>query len=180
MEITMSLPKAEFQPAPQPETMTVASLVAHILANFHARHRAELPDLVALARKVENVHHDVPEAPLGLADALEHISDDLEWHMQKEEQVLFPAMLQGVGGAISHPIAVMRGEHESHVEAIAAIEALTRNFAVPDGACGNWQRLFAGARSLCADLREHMRIENDILFPRFEIAAKAVCTCAHD
>ena len=84
--------------------MRVGDLIDYILAHFHARHRAELPDLVALARKVERVHHDVSEAPLGLGDALERIRDDLEWHMQKEEQVLFPAMRQGGngGGKLDH------------------------------------------------------------------------------
>lgn len=175
----MSLTSTDDRPLREPETMKVADLIDYILAHFHARHRAELPDLVALARKVERVHHDVPEAPLGLGDALEHFRDDLEWHMQKEEQVLFPAMRQGVGGAIVHPIGVMRGEHENHARVIAKIRTLTCNFTIPEGACGSWQRLYADVERLCANLCEHMRIENEILFPRFEIARMSGCTCAH-
>ncbi|MFN4142839.1 hemerythrin domain-containing protein [Aestuariivirga sp.] len=175
----MNLPSPDALRAPSPDTMDVESLLDHILAAYHQKHRAELPDLVALARKVERVHHDVPEAPLGLGDALEHVAADLESHMQKEEQVLFPAMRQGLGGALAQPISMMRSDHEDHAQCIAEIERLTRGYAVPAGACGSWQRLYAGVESLCAELREHIRIEDDILFPRFEILGHTRCTCAH-
>lgn len=42
--------------------MPVDSLIDHILARYHEIHRHELPALIALARKVERVHHDVPNA----------------------------------------------------------------------------------------------------------------------
>ena len=165
--------------APALAAMSVDGLLDHILARYHARHRAELPDLIALARKVERVHHDVPEAPLGLADALERMSGDIDAHMQKEEHVLFPAMRRGHAGGLSAPIAVMRGDHDHHADDIAELAALTRGFSVPEGACGSWQRLYAGVSDFCGELQEHMRIENEVLFPRFELAATSRCTCSH-
>lgn len=165
-------------PAKDFAAMSIDTLIGNILSLYHEKHRGELPVLIELARKVERVHHDVPEAPLGLARTLERIADDLEAHMQKEELILFPAMRQGMSG-IAQPIAVMRHQHEGHAADIAEVERLTHGFAVPDGACGSWRRLYAGAEELCADLREHMRIENEILFPRFEIASKPGCICSH-
>lgn len=159
--------------------MSVDGLLDHILARYHARHREELPDLIALARKVERVHHDVPEAPLGLADALERIAADIDAHMQKEEHVLFPAMRSGHAGSLSAPIAVMRGDHAHHTDDIAELETLSRGFNLPDGACGSWQRLYAGVSDFCDELQEHMRIENEVLFPRFELAQASRCTCSH-
>ncbi len=167
-------------PVPPLAAMNVAGLIDHILSRYHAIHRQELPDLVALARKVERVHHAVPEAPLGLAEVLERLSAELEAHMRKEEFVLFPAMRQGVKEGILQPLAVLRHDHDDHAETIRLVEERARGFALPEGACGSWQRLYAGARKLCADLREHIRVENEVLFPRFELAAAAPrCICAY-
>ena len=159
--------------------MNVAGLIDHILSRYHEIHRQELPDLLALARKVERVHHDVPEAPLGLAEVLERLSAELETHMQKEEFVLFPAMQQGVKEGIVQPITMLRHDHDDHAATIRLVEELARGFAVPEGACGSWQRLYAGVKKLCEDIREHIRVENEVLFPRFELAAGPRCICAH-
>ena len=61
----------------------------------------------------------------------------------------------------------------------AWLEELARGFAVPEGACGSWQRLYAGLKKLCEDIREHIRVENEVLFPRFELTTKSGCICAH-
>ncbi|MDO8352983.1 MAG: hemerythrin domain-containing protein [Aestuariivirga sp.] len=164
---------------PQLAALNVAALIDHIVSHYHEIHRQELPDLLALARKVERVHHDVPEAPLGLAHVLERLSAELETHMQKEEFVLFPAMQQGVKEDIMQPITMLRHEHEDHAGAIRLLEELARGFAVPEGACGSWQRLYAGLKKLCEDISEHIRVENDVLFPRFELTTKSGCICAH-
>lgn len=175
----MPLPAHDASPAKLPETMNVEGLIGHILSNFHEKHRAELPGLAELASKVERVHHDVPEAPHGLAAALERIAREIDAHMMKEEHVLFPAMRQGAGHALAAPIAVMREDHAHHEQDIAELHALTNDFKLPEGACGSWTRLYAGVAGFCGDLREHMRLENDVLFPRFEVLAKTRCTCAH-
>ncbi len=159
--------------------MPVDSLIDHILARYHEIHRHELPALIALARKVERVHHDVPNAPLGLADALEGLAIELDVHMKKEELVLFPAMRRGLKDGIAEPIAMMRHDHDDHDETIRKVEELASGFAVPAGACGSWQNLYAGGRKLCDDLRQHIHIENNVLFPRFELAGKGRCICAH-
>lgn len=162
-----------------PAKLNVSDLIDHIVARYHDAHRRELPELVALAEKVERVHHDAAAAPLGLAAALSRLSAELDMHMNKEEQVLFPAMRHGVTETIARPIAVMRHEHDGHGEIVAEIGRLTNNCKVPEGACGSWQRLYAGVGKLCNDLASHMAAENDVLFPRFELAAKGGCICAH-
>lgn len=169
----------DLQPAAvQPATLSVPSLIDHILTHYHAPHRQELPELIALAEKVERVHHDVPGAPLGLAAALADLAQELEAHMRKEELILFPALQRGAGGGVLGPIAVMRNDHDDHTEALARLERTAHHFVVPEGACGSWRRLYAGLVKFCDDLREHIQIENAILFPRFELAEKPGCTCA--
>src|SRR5690606_30686776 len=53
-------------------------LIAHILTRFHARHREQLPELIRLARRVEQVHGDRPECPVGLSDHLCAMQQELE------------------------------------------------------------------------------------------------------
>lgn len=148
-----------------PATMSVEDLLALIAGRYQRSCRDAFPELVALARKVERVHHDMAEAPLGLADALDRMALDLDMHMEEEDRVLFPAMRASLDSAIAHPLAVMRREHDSYAADIDTVEQMTQGFTAPNGACGSWRRLYEGVAQLCSDLREQIRIENDVLFP---------------
>lgn len=142
-------------------------LIEHVLSRFHEAHRRELPDLIALAQRVEGVHADHPAVPKGLARFLERVGHELESHMAKEEQILFPMMRAGHPAAPG-PISVMRSEHVDHGVSLAALAALTHNMQPPEDACGSWRALYTGVRKLSDDLVEHIHTENYSLFPRFE------------
>lgn len=150
-----------------------AALISHIQGRYHDTHRRELADLIPLARKVEAVHGENPDAPHGLAHHLAEILVELESHMLREEQMLFPIMLNGGHPTIADPIAVMRAEHEAHADQLRALEHITHGFSLPDGACRSWQALYAGTGKFADDLVVHIHLENDLLFPRFESAANA-------
>lgn len=144
-------------------------LIDHILVRYHQTHRRELPELIRLARKVESVHRDHTAAPRGLADELELMSGELDTHMQKEEEVLFPMMRQAPDGQpLGPPMTVMRAEHDDHGGHLHRLEAITDGFRVPDGACRTWQALYSGTAKLVDDVMAHVHLENHVLFPRFE------------
>lgn len=145
-------------------------LIAHLLTRYHAVHRTELPELIALARKVEAVHSAHPEVPAGLADLLQRMAGELEVHMKKEELILFPAMQRHVAG-LDAPIAQMRHDHLDHGDLLGLLEVMTDGFTLPAGACRSWQALYAGAAKLSDDLQQHIHLENNVLFPRFEMTA---------
>lgn len=145
-------------------------LIDHILSRYHETHRSELEWLIPLAQKVETVHGDHDEAPLGLTQALIALRDELDSHMAKEEQVLFPMMRQGGHPMIVHPIGVMRHEHDSAADLLRGIEHVTHGLALPPGACRSWTALYTGLEKFTQDLVMHMHLENDVLFPRFEAA----------
>ncbi|WP_343115866.1 hemerythrin domain-containing protein [Ostreiculturibacter nitratireducens] len=152
------------------ELQPTEAIIDRIVTRYHKVHRAELPELAALAAKVENVHADHPAVPRGLADVLERMLAELEDHMRKEEMILFPVMLEGGMPGIGGPIFVMRADHDEHEETIARIRKITGGLTPPDDACGSWRRLYAGTEKLLSDLAEHIHLENDVLFPRFENA----------
>lgn len=154
--------------APPDAPAESADLVAHILSRFHETHRRELPELVRLARRVEAVHREHPHAPHGIGDLLERAAAELDDHMAKEEQVLFPAMQAGFRGSLDMPIRVMRNDHDGHAKIVHALEELTHGFSPPADACRSWQALYAGVEKFVIDLTEHIHLENNVLFPRFE------------
>lgn len=145
-------------------------LIEHILTRYHDTHRTELDWLIPLAQKVETVHGDHEEAPLGLTEALLALQDELESHMAKEEQVLFPMMRNGGHPMIAHPIAAMRHEHDSAAGLLRGIEHTTHGLTLPEGACRSWTALYTGLAKFTEDLVTHMHLENEVLFPRFETA----------
>jgi len=145
-----------------------AELTRYIETRYHARHREQLPPLAEMAERVEAVHGEDEAVPKGLAEILRRMIGDMEVHMNKEELILFPAIRAGGGAGIEHPIAVMRADHDDHDRALAEIRRLTRDLTLPEGACGTWTGLYAGLAEFMADLTEHMRLENEVLFPQFE------------
>jgi len=144
-----------------------ASLISHIISRYHEVHMAELPEALRLARRVEAVHRVKADCPHGLADHLALIFDELQGHQHKEEAVLFPMMRQGGGPMIRFPIERMLAEHVDVVEQLDELARLTTDFTPPQGACTTWRALYEMCRKLDEDLRDHMHIENDILFPQF-------------
>ena len=145
-----------------------AELTRYIETRYHARHREQLPPLAAMAAKVEDVHFGDDHVPDGLSDVLRRMIGEMEVHMKKEELILFPAIRRGGGHGIENPIAVMRADHDDHAAEVAEIRRLTRELTLPEGACGTWTALYARLDEFITDLEEHMRLENDVLFPQFE------------
>jgi len=154
-----------------PQDTDPVALVEHILQRYHEVHRAQLPELVRMARRVEAVHRDNPEVPAGLAQLLETMEGELLGHMQKEEAILFPILKAGGNPFVVHPIAMMRSEHIAHGEQLDRLSALTHDATLPAGACNTWQALYAGIAQLKDDLINHIHLENNVLFPQFESAA---------
>lgn len=141
-----------------------AELIAHILARYHQRHRQQLPELIRLARRVEQVHGARSSCPNGLADHLQAMQQELEGHMLKEEQVLFPLLQQGMGQHAAPPVRVLRLEHDQHGEALETLLALTNNINPPDDACNTWRALYRGLAEFRDDLMQHIHLENNVLF----------------
>ncbi|MDR3431470.1 MAG: iron-sulfur cluster repair protein YtfE [Rouxiella aceris] len=148
------------------QTATLTEIIHYIIPRFHDRHRQELPELVLMAEKVERVHGDKAACPHGLAVQLQTILDELTSHMMKEEQILFPMIVSGMGRQASGPISVMEREHDDAGNILEEIKRLTNNVTPPEGACVTWRALYAGINEFISDLMEHIHLENNLLFPR--------------
>lgn len=143
-----------------------AEMIDHIVARFHNRHREQLPELITLAEKVENVHGDRDDCPVGVAAQLEKIYAELSQHLMKEEQILFPMIKMGNYAMASMPIRVMEMEHDEAGQDVEVIKSLTNNCTPPADACFSWKALYSGINEFIDDLMHHIHLENNILFSR--------------
>lgn len=143
----------------------LSQLIDHILQRYHERHRQQLPEAIRLAIKVEQVHASHASCPHGLAEHLHSMLQELDSHMRKEEQVLFPLIAQGSGAMTGGPITMMRMEHDQHARDLAQLDKLTSRLELPQDACNTWRELYAQLRAFQQDLVDHIRLENTVLFP---------------
>jgi len=145
-------------------TASPADLIAYILERYHKVHREQFPELIRLARRVEQVHGQREECPVGLADHLCAMQQALESHMKKEEMILFPMLERGAGAMAGGPIHVMRMEHEEHGQNLQRLADMTHDMTPPRVACTTWRALYTGLRTMREDLMQHIHLENNILF----------------
>lgn len=155
---------------------TLSQLVDHILAKHHAYLWAELPRLDAMLTKVVEVHGEKhPDSIYPLRETFTGLRQELQEHMWKEENILFPLIKTaeqsgGGGGAagmpVGGPIQVMEMEHEAAGNALRRMRQVTSDYQVPPDGCATYSALFDGLKTLEADLHQHIHLENNFLFPR--------------
>jgi len=150
------------------------SLVGHILVNYHEPLRIELERLGNMLAKVIKVHgHVDTERFMALDTVFSGLSLELLNHMQKEENILFPIIMQGRGASAAMPVQMMEHEHEEAGEALREIKRLTNDYTPPEYACNTWRALWAGFGTLEREMHRHIHLENNILFPKALQSASA-------
>ncbi|WP_373090098.1 iron-sulfur cluster repair di-iron protein [Sneathiella sp.] len=165
--VEQALCALDVEDLPASTKLSSGELTEYIQSRYHETHRREIPELIMLSRKVEAVHKDHPDAPAGVALLLRAIEGELEVHMKKEELILFPAM-RWTDTTLDAPISQMRHDHNDQGVFLERLKELTDNFNLPKEACRSWQALYIGLVKLTNDLVEHIHLENNVLFPRFE------------
>jgi regulator of cell morphogenesis and NO signaling len=156
--------------APDWNTAPLADLVEHILVTHHRPLDTELPRLQHLTATVLSAHPDQGVLINKLKTTLDAIVLELTTHMPKEEQILFPLIVEGRGHLGLMPMKVMERDHLVLGELLDELRALTNNFTPPEGVCPTWKALWAGLDALTEDLHIHVHLEEHILFPRARTA----------
>ena len=141
-----------------------SDIIDHILPRYHDTHRRQLEELVPLAEEVAGVH--AGKFPAEVVSLLHTIQNELLSHMMKEERILFPMLKQGAGRAAAMPVRMMMHEHTEHEAALERLLEVTGNLQAPADACRSWQRFYSLAQELVDDLRDHIDLEDNILFAR--------------
>jgi regulator of cell morphogenesis and NO signaling len=162
------------------DRVSLEELIDHIVSEHHAFLKKELPRLKNLREKVYQAHQQKHGRMLeNLGRISEKLRIDIEMHLAKEEQILFPAIEQIENhvrqggpepeihcGRITNPINQMEYEHEVAGSLLAEIQKTTSDYNPPADACESFKALYDGLRELEDNLHEHIHLENNILFPK--------------
>lgn len=157
------------------EAMTLSELTEHIEQTHHAYLRKTLPRLVALSSRVETVHARRDSRLREVCEGITSLSEDFIAHLMKEEKILFPMIRQLEKsdsfpelhcGTLGHPIRQMEYEHEAAGFVLDRLRELTDHYIPPPWACDHYRELLESLLALERDLDEHVRKENDLLFPK--------------
>jgi regulator of cell morphogenesis and NO signaling len=164
-------------------------LVNYIVRRHHGYIREQVPVIAGHLEKLVAVHGERHPELRQIAGHFAELSGELQSHMVKEEQVLFPYVRQlaasvefglkppvGMFGSVSNPIRMMEAEHRFAGDELGVIRGLSSNYSVPADGCTTYRVCYEELAAFDADLRQHIHLENNILFPR----AVALEAAAHE
>lgn len=157
-------------PARLPQEPT--ELIRRIVETHHVYLKTELPRISGLAAKVANAHGARHPELSAITATYESLRAELEPHLMKEEQVLFPWIERLVTGgrlpgaaSVGAPIEMMETEHELAGSLLAKLRDLTGGYATPADGCPTFHAFYGALAHLEADTHRHIHAENNLLFP---------------
>jgi regulator of cell morphogenesis and NO signaling len=149
-----------------------------IIRTHHDYLRTELPFLEERIAKMCTNHGQEHPEMFRVQQILQDLRDDLTGHLAKEESILFPyiAELEEAvvnGRPVTHacfptvrfPIRIMLMEHDAAGQLLENLRYATTDYTPPAGLCDCGREFYQRLQVLDADLREHIRTENEDLFP---------------
>ena len=159
--------------------LKLTSLIDHIVTKHHVYTKDEMIRLDALMAKVVSVHganHPELQQASGL---FRKLYAELTPHMFKEEQILFPYIVElersasddlrlpfAPFGTVNNPVRMMMMEHDAAGEILRELRKVTSDYAVPADVCISYKTLYEALEALESDLHQHIHLENNILFPK--------------
>lgn len=157
-----------------------AETITDYITKTHHRYVAEkAPIILQYLNKLCGIHGAVHPELHEIFTIFSKAVLDLTAHMKKEELVVFPFIqqmrkAQKEGNhletppfvSIENPIAILKQEHETEGERFIRIAALTNNYVPPNESCSTYKAAFLLLQEFEKDLRKHMHLENNILFPK--------------
>ena len=153
--------------------LSLTDLCNHIEETHHAYMKRTLPRLTTLVANTLNAHGANHPDLNDVADTYTALKTEIEAHLMKEEQVLFPIIrnfeadgaLPQIGCGVASPIRQMEHEHDNAGEALRRLRRLTNGYTPPADACNTYRAMLDTLAEMEADLHLHIHKENNILFP---------------
>lgn len=159
------------------EGMTLTQLIDYIVLTHHAFVNKEVPRIYGYLQKIASKHGERHPEMIKVYQLFSAVKEELEIHMKKEEQVLFPRIkemerLINESGQLNlnltylqSPITVMEQEHDHAGTMLNEIRILTDDYNPPADACTTYKLCFSALQAFEKDLHQHIHLENNLLFP---------------
>lgn len=157
----------------------INSLVNFILKQYHFNTRKNVVVIYDLAQQVFSKHNEKHPELAKLVEALFLFFDDLLCHLKKEEQILFPNIIQltekklheesfnyNTFGVIKEYVLTMQNEHRDVLKQLGFFRRLTNDYRFPEDCSVLYQSLLSKMKEFEYEMMQHIQLENDFLFPR--------------
>jgi regulator of cell morphogenesis and NO signaling len=155
--------------------MDSASLINYIVNKHHHYLREELPEVNKNVMRINRVHgdHDLHLAHLYVLYT--KLKDELLEHTTNEEEQIFPKMValeqnydESAKKELYDSILELEDEHDKAGDIIKEIREITNDFTPPAHACTTYRLTYERLAELERMTYDHVHLENNILFPRFQ------------
>lgn len=148
-------------------------LCDYIVNTHHKTVLRLLPQITAYTQKISVVHGDNHPELQEIEQLFAQINTELIQHLQKEEEVLFPAIKMQfkldnaeAKASIQSEIARMTKEHEFAGGAMDKINVLSKGYQLPADGCNTYKVAYKLLEEFEDDLHVHVHLENNILYPK--------------
>jgi regulator of cell morphogenesis and NO signaling len=156
--------------------MSPTELIKYIENQHHAYVKKALPELSELTTKIMRVHGINHEVLFRVHKLFSMMKADLEQHLYKEEEMLFPLIEEydlnpsdDHLDKIKEVIKELEDEHEAVGNILKELRKITEEYKVPDDGCSTYSLTFHKLEEFEADLFQHIHLENNILFKKLGI-----------
>ncbi len=127
--------------------------------------------------KTASVHGESNPEVVEVNDLYENLTDDIATHLNKEEEVLFPAIDILTGSnqdpkdsayfeSMQRTVGELKEEHIEVGDILGQMAKLTNNYTPPQDACNTYSIAYMKLKEFSEDLQQHIHLENNILFPK--------------
>lgn len=156
----------------------INSLIDLIIKPYHFKTKKDIVIIYDLAQNVFVNHRKKHPEIVKLVEALFLFFDDLSFHLKKEEQILFPNIIQltekkthvesmnyTTFGMIKELALIMQQEHQAVIKQLDFFRRITNNYLIPKDGSIAYKDLIERMKRFEKNLLEHIALENSILFP---------------
>ncbi len=161
------------------DKINLGVLADYIVNHHHTYVTERIPVLREMTEKVALVHGAGNPHLVSISVQFRELALELEQHMVKEEEILFPflkelendersgqSLTPPMVGRVRNPIRMMEQEHESAGSIMREIRKLTDDYTPPEHACNTYRAAYTLLEEFEDDLHQHIHLENNILFPK--------------
>lgn len=177
---TVSEQVEKTMPGSGPSDLTIGDLCNYIIEEYHSYVKSVLPAMLVHGYQVAQAFGSIYAELDQIKKHLTMIRAEFNQHMMMEEEVLFPgailleqAVLHNIETGtkikkIIDPLKVIMKEHSHAEKWFAELRKLSNGYTCPEDADNLFRLFYKELKEFEADLRVHVHLENEVLFPRIK------------
>ncbi|HYH84033.1 MAG TPA: hemerythrin domain-containing protein [Pyrinomonadaceae bacterium] len=157
----------------------LTKLIGYLIDKHHVYARRQMETIGALVAALSEAHGEGHPTLARVRGLFKALRQELLFHMEKEEVLLFPDIIRTESAARSRepqiapyfgpmrdPIKMLMREHDDLCATFDALREATNDYTPCDADCADYRALCRALRDLELDQLQLICLEDNILFPR--------------